>query len=311
MLVDPSVQCHELRREHLFERRDDRAVIRRRREGLLFFAELCDDVALPLLDLLNLLARFLEAISEDFFRDFVRADLYHVDEAILAARDEVHAIDRFGIATGRMRVLASALGVRGVDDKARAVHPSDADSRDRPIPWDIGSRKRERSRVHRENVGIVLFNREDGDDDLYVTLQPLGEERANGAINDATRKDCLVRRSAFTPHESAAKDGASRVELLLIFDGERKIIFVGFAMAHYRSRENGAVAVAQKHRAIGLVRPVVELGGHRLSPDLEGVFFFLHGYWSCITDPWILDLLSFLARFEQRREESYLSEGRC
>ncbi len=72
------------------ERREARVVRCGRRQCYLFDSAFGNYLRLPRLQLLDFFARALQGGRERVFRNFARADLDHVDEAVLAAGEKIH-----------------------------------------------------------------------------------------------------------------------------------------------------------------------------------------------------------------------------
>src|SRR3989344_3204425 len=166
--------------------------------GEFFFclALLGDDAFLPRLYLLYLFARFCECFVEHGLRDLARVDLYHVDEAVTPRDREVHAC------LGRQ--FFTALSVGRVDDELVApVFDADTHRRYGPLPGNIRCGEGKRGGVDREDVGVIVFQRDNGDDDLHIALQTFRKERSDGAVHDASGEYRLDGGAAFAAHGPA------------------------------------------------------------------------------------------------------------
>src|SRR6185436_11421027 len=101
--------------------------------------------------------------------------------------------------------------------------------------------------------------------------EALGEERADRAIDHASRKRGPEGRTAFAARK-AAGDFAGGVELFSELDGEREEVGAGARVLRTaRGQENAGVAVAHEDGAIGLF-------GHFAGFDREGFATHLARY---------------------------------
>jgi hypothetical protein len=107
---------------------------------------------------------------------------------------------------------------------------------------------------------ILLVRGEDVDDDLDLVLEALGEERPDGAVDDAAGDDLLVARTALALDE-AARDLARGVHLLLVLDRQREEREGALLVADRHGREEDGLTVGEERRAGGLL-------GH--APGLDG-----------------------------------------
>ena len=139
---------------------------------------------------------------------------FHHDDGFARARDgEVHV--------RKLELLERRIEDPGALD---APHPH---RRDRAVPWHLRQRQRGRGRDYAEHVGVVLLvGRDDVDEDLHFVFEAFGEERPDGAVDDARRRDFVVGRPALAL-QKAAGDLAGGVGLLAILDGQREVRKVG------------------------------------------------------------------------------------
>ena len=87
-----------------------------------------------------------------------------------------------------------------------------------------------------ENVGIVLqVMAEHGDDDLRLAAEPVGEQRADRAVDQARGQRLAVGQAAFAL-EVAAGNAAGGEGLLLVVDGQREEILAGLGAPWRRRR---------------------------------------------------------------------------
>ena len=84
-----------------------------------------------------------------------------------------------------------------------AVDQADARAADRTHEGHAGEGERGGGRDHRHDVGIVLeVMAEDGDDDLGLAAEAVGEERADRAVDQARGQRLLLARTAFALEDS-------------------------------------------------------------------------------------------------------------
>jgi len=116
------------------------------------------------------------------------------------------------ISSARRKLLV-ALSIGRIDDVVRCTFipsgvegllESEAHGGHGTFPRNIRGRKRERRRDDREHVGVVILDGQHREDDLHVPLEPFGEKRTDGAVDDASREHGLVRGPPFAAHEARA-----------------------------------------------------------------------------------------------------------
>ncbi len=147
-----------------------------------------------------------------------------------------------GTRDGEIDIGELELLERGIEDPC-PFHPADSHRGDGAVPRHLGYRQRRRGCRHAQHVGVVLLvGRQDVDEDLDFVLEALGEERPDGAVDDARRRDLFVGGPALTL-QKAAWDLAGGVGLLAILDGQWEVRKVGHIFGdgdrrqHYRFTE--------------------------------------------------------------------------
>ena len=191
------------------------------------------------------------------------AHLNHVDGAVFAAGQYVE-------------LGACAFYIRGVDD-GRAIFLTNAYRCHRSLPRDVGGSERQTCGVDRDLVGIFVVECEHSDDDLHFVADMLGEERSDGAVDDAAGEYRVVRRPALAAQVAAAQYRARRVEALFVIDSEGEVVnVVACARGHHCCCEHSGIAVAQNDRAVGLLGEVGKLCRHCFAPYFYGIAFALH-----------------------------------
>ena len=149
-----------------------------RHEFLLRHTAISNDHFLPCLDLLDLFGDRGESFFERLFRYFVCTHFDHIDEAVFAAREEVHA-----------RPFSFALFICRIHNEcACCLSLFKTHCRDGTVPRNVRCSECQRCGIDREHVGVVVLDREHRDDDLHIALEPCGKQRAYGAVDDAARE---------------------------------------------------------------------------------------------------------------------------
>src|SRR3990167_905097 len=144
-----------------------------------FFPDFLDECG----DFLDSLKTELEGFRHVFFCDFLRSGFDHVDLIFGSGQDEVE------------RAVQTILGSRVEDEFA--VQSADAHGADRAVPGDIRKRERCRSCDHRYEIRIVLAVIGEGrHHHLHFVPHAAVEERADGTVYGATRKDSVIRRTS-------------------------------------------------------------------------------------------------------------------
>ena len=139
-----------------------------------------------------------------------------------------------------------------VEDEG-AVDQADPRAADRAHEGHAGKREGGGRRDHRHDVGIVLeVMAEDGDDDLRLAAETVGEERADRAVDEAGGERLLLARPALALEE-AAGDLARGEGLLLVVHGKGEEVdprLLGACRDH--GREHRGLAIGGEHGAVGL-----------------------------------------------------------
>src|SRR5439155_27320965 len=158
-----------------------------------------------------------------------------------------------------------------------SVDRADADAADRSFERRIGDVERGRCRVHREDVVLVLLvGGPRRDDDLDVVPEALRPQRSDRAVDETSGEDALLGGAALTSRERTG-DLARRVEALLEVDGEREEVDTGPDRLRDRARcEDDCVAIANRHRAAGLLRVSTGLECEWLAVDVRGGLGWCH-----------------------------------
>ena len=152
-----------------------------------------------------------------------------------------------------------------------AVNVADAGAAHRAHERHARERQRRRGRNHRDDIRIVLeIVAENRHHDLRVVAVAFNEERANRAVDQAGNQRFLLRRAPFALEE-AAGNAASREGLFLIVDREREEIDTRLRLlGRNDGRENGSLAIAGKHGAIGLARDAASFERQRATGPFNG-----------------------------------------
>jgi hypothetical protein len=112
-------------------------------------------------------------------------------------------------------------------------------------PRDLGGR---RGRVDGQHVvGVVRVEREDGDHDLHLVAQALGECRAQRPVDQPAGEDRVLGRTSLTAEERAG-DPPGGIHLFLDVDGEREEVeALPRALAGRGGRQKHRVVVEVGH----------------------------------------------------------------
>ena len=244
------------------------------------------DLGLDLLDLadhlLDLGVALDDRVEHDVVGDLVGARLDHADD-VLVRRD------------GQVQVaLRALLGGRADDDLA--VDKPDVDTGDRSVPGDIGDGQRERNAAHAGDLGrAVGVDRHDGHDDRAVVAHVLGEERADGAVDEAGVEDRLVGGARLALDEGAG-DLADRIELLLEVDRQReKVDALAGLLGGGDVAEHDRLAPAHEDRRVGQAAHLARFKGHFLAAVFDFVYLvvFKHCSSSVIKIFYLTELRTF------------------
>ena len=205
------------------------------------------DHAVDELDLLLILVvGKLDGLVHGVVVDLVRAGLDHDD--LLAGGD-----DR-DVKIGDLALL----GV-GVEDEL-AVHKTDLERADRTVPRDIGDGKRGGGADQGRDLGrAVVIDAHDRCHDGNIVAEVGGEERADGAVDDAAGQDALFTGTTLAAVEGAG-DAADGVKLLLKVDGEgEEVDAVARAGRGRGADEHAGIAVADHDGGIGELGKLADL----------------------------------------------------
>ena len=149
--------------------------------------------------------------------------------------------------------------VDGEVEHVLPIHPADAGGADRAHERHAGDGQGGRSRDHRQHVRVVLHVvLQDGHDDLRLVLVAIGEQRTDGAVDQARDQRLGLGRAAFAL-EVAARDLAGGEVFFLVVDGQGEEILAGL----------GAVRRNDRGEHDGLAEGG-EYGAVRLAGDLAG-----------------------------------------
>src|SRR5690606_23218780 len=111
---------------------------------------------------------------------------------------------------------------------------------------------------------------------LYFVAEPIREQRADGAVDQARDQGFLLGRAAFALEE-AARDAPAGIELLLVIDGQREEVlpFTRGPVGDRGDQQHGAVA-GHHDRAAGLACDLAGLERDRPIAVLEALGNFRH-----------------------------------
>ena len=114
-----------------------------------------------------------------------------------------------------------------------------------------------------------MVDRHDGRHDGHVVAEIVGEERTDGAVDDAAGQDALLAGAALAAVE-AAGDAADGVHLLLKVDGEgEEVDAVAGTGGRGGADQHAGVAVADHDGGVGELGELADLEGQRTAGELH------------------------------------------
>ena len=175
------------------------------------------------------------AVEHLVIGDFLCACLDHRDEVGGGSNGDSHAAD-----------LALSLG--GVDD-ILAVDKADAHAGDRAVPRNLGDGQRDGNAEHSGDFGLAVgIDRHNGSHDADIISHVLGEQGANGSVDNSRRKSSLLARSALAALERAG-NLAYGIELLFKINRKREEIHaLSRLCSHGCGAEHVGLAVTDEAR---------------------------------------------------------------
>ena len=222
----------------------------------LGLADLGDHLVDELDLLLVLLVGLLNGLEHLVVGDLVGAGLDH--DHLLAGGDH-----------GDVQIADLALFAGGVDDQL-TVHQAHLHGAHRTVPGDIGDGQSGGGADQSGDLGrAVMIHSHDGGHDGHVIAEVIGEQGADGAVDDAAGEDALLAGTAF-PAVEAAGDAAHGVHLLLKVHAQGEEIDAvpgtgGGGGAH----QHAGVAVAHHDGGIGQLGQLAYLQGQGTAGQLH------------------------------------------
>ena len=142
-----------------------------------------------------------------------------------------------------------ALLVGRVGHPAAVLAVGHADGADRAVERDAAQHQRSRGGVDRQHVvRVLLVGADDGDDDLGLVAEAVGERRAQRPVDEPAGQDGLLAGTAL-PAEEGAGDLAGRVGPLLDVDGQgEEVDAVTDAVGGVGGGQHGGAADAWRRR---------------------------------------------------------------
>ncbi len=120
---------------------------------------------------------------------------------------------------GNVEHALPQLGIRGVHHKL-AFQQAHAHRAHRPQKWKIGEGQRAGGRVDGQDIGVVLgVGGEHQGDHLGFIAEAFGEERADGAVDNAAGQDFALAGPAFALDEAAGNASAG-VGVFAVINGK-------------------------------------------------------------------------------------------
>ncbi len=212
----------------------------------LGLADLGDHAVDELDLLLVLVVGKLDRLVHGVVIDLVRAGLDH-DDLLAGGNDRDVEIRNLAL-----------LGV-GVEHEL-AVHKADLQRADGAVPGDIGDGESGGGADQGCDLGrAVVIDAHDRRHDGHVVAEVIGEQRADGAVDDAGGQDALLAGTALAAVERAG-DAADGVELFLKVNGEgEEIDAVARTGGSRGADQHAGVAVADHDGGVGELGELADL----------------------------------------------------
>ena len=212
--------------------------------------------------LLVLLVGLLDGLKHDVVGHLVGAGLDH--DHLLAGGD-------YGdVQVGDLTLLAG-----GVEHQL-AVHQAHLQGADRAVPGDVGDGQGSGGADEGGDLGrAVVVHAHDGGHDGHIIAEVIGEQGADGAVDDAGGQDALLAGAALTAVE-AAGDAAHGVHLLLKVHAQGEEVDAvpgtgGGGGAH----QHAGVAVAHHDGGVGQLGQLAHLQREGTAGQIHGVLVVL------------------------------------
>ena len=195
-----------------------------------------------------------------FVGDLFRARFDHHDGVLGARKPE-----------GKGALLA--LRVVGIDDEFAVYEPYLHGTR-RARPGNIRNAQSDGTSEHGERLGRnVRIDGKRGGDDHHVVIQPLGEQRADGTVDQAGNQDAFIARSAFAFFETAG-NFAYRIHFLFEIDLQREEVHaLSGRFGHRHVDHHDRIAAADHARTVSLFRVFARFDEYFSSADLGFEYF--------------------------------------
>ena len=206
--------------------------------------------------LLVLLVGHADGLEHDVVGHLVGAGLDHDD--LLTRGDD-----------GYVEVADLALVAGGVEDEL-AVDQTDLQRGDGAVPGDVGDGERGGRTDQRGDLGgAVVVNGHDRAHDGHVVAEVVGEERADGAVDDAGGQDALLAGTALAAVE-AAGDAADGIQLLLKVDAQgEEVDAVAGTGGGGDAAQHARVAVADHDGGVGELGELADLERQRAAGQIQ------------------------------------------
>ena len=145
-----------------------------------------------------------------------------------------------------------------------------------PSNGHAGGHQRRRGAHDRDDVGLVdLVGREDRRDDLDLVAEPVGERRADRAVDHASGQRGLLARARLTLDE-AAGELARGVHALLEVDRQREEVQVLRELRRGGGDEHDRLALTHEDGAAGLLGQLAGLEDVLLAVQFERFYYLSH-----------------------------------
>ena len=209
--------------------------------------------------LLVLLVGLLDGLEHDIVGHLVGAGLDHDD--LLAGGDD-----------GHVQIADLALLAVGVEDQL-AVHQAHLQGGHGAVPGNVGDGQGGGGADQRGDLGgAVVVHGHDGAHDGHVVAEVIGEQGADGAVDDAGGQDALLAGTALAAVE-AAGNTAHGVHLLLEVHGQgEEVDAVAGTGGGGDAAEDAGVAIAHHDGGVGKLGQLADLQRQGTAGQVHGVF---------------------------------------
>ena len=190
-----------------------------------------------------------------------------------------HQYRVLGTGDHHVQLALGQLGIGGVQQVAVLLGETDPGTADGAIEGAAGNRQGGGGADHGGNIRIdVLVGGHDRTDNLYFVHEAIGEQRADGTVDQAGSQGFLFTGTRFTL-EKAAGDFAHGIGLFSVVHGQREKV-TAFALGlfcHHGAQHRG-IFDGYQHSPGSLARDAAGLQGDCLATVLECFSYWIHNF---------------------------------